>query len=357
MRLRDRDDLLTQEGLIFRVLGYDHSPGAWFCEPLYAPCSIFSSRDRRAPRLARDGGIYFKFYGDEGWRFIMEHFPQYRLPHEPLGVELVGVREEQILAVRKPEEALRRLLASEGGDELILALGEFLDEFLAITSIRLSELGVFGSLLHGFYHPKLSDLDFTIYGRRALREAREALLELYKSGDRFKNEFGPNWSPSSKNWPWKHISPSEFAWHQERKLIYGFFLNRKAGRWIKFELEPVRSWPEVENAYDPRERIVKIGWSVLKADVVSAEWSPFTPAIYEIGNVEFLEAPEGAGEPERILCFVDEFRLQAWEGEQILAAGWLEHVEGPHGEREQLVVTYGPRYHEQVIKVLRPVIR
>ena len=354
MRLRDRDDLLTREGLIFRVLGYDHPEGAWFCEPLYAPCSIFKSGDKRAPRLARDGGIYFKFYGDEGWRFVMERFPRYRLLHEPLGAYLVGVREEHVRAVRKPGEALEELLSSELDDELIRALREFLDEFMAATSLRVGDLGVFGSLLHGFHHPRLSDLDLTIYGRGALREAREALEELYRSGERFKNEFGTDWVPRSSSWPWKNISPSEFAWHQARKLIYGFFFSEEAGRWVKFELEPIRSWPEVENSYDPRAKVLKLGWAVLRARVSSADWAPFMPAIYGIEDVELLEAPRGGREPERVLCFVDEFRLQAFEDELILAAGWLEHVEEPEGEFYQLVLTYGPRYHEQFIKVLAP---
>ena len=353
MRLRDRDDIITPEGLIMRVLGYDHPPGAWFCEPLYAPCSIFRSGDRRAPRLARDGGIYFKFYGDEGWRFVMEHFPAYRLLHEPLGTELVGVREGQIRAVRRPNEALRALLADGPEDELLMTLREFLDELKAATGLRTSDLGVFGSLMHGFYHPKLSDLDLVIYGRRALERAREALRDLYRSGEMFKNEFGPDWSPGGREWPWRHISPREFAWHQARKLIYGFFFSEEAGRWIKFELEPVRSWPEVSNEYDGRERIEKLGWAVIRARVSDASWAAFTPAIYGLEDVEFLEAPVTRPPTlDRIVCYVDEFRLQAFEGELILAAGWLEVVRGPRGERYQLVLTYGPRYHEQFIKVL-----
>ena len=59
-------------------------------------------------------------------------------------------------------------------------------------------------------------------------------------------------------------------------------------------------------------------------------------------------------QPDRIVCYVDEFRLQAFEGEELVAAGWLEHVEGPRRERWQLVLTYGPRYHEQFIKLAGP---
>jgi len=354
-RFRDRDDLITREGLIFRVLGYDHPEGAWFCEPLYAPCSIFGSRDPRAPRLARDGGIYFKFYGDEGWHFVMEHFPAYRLRHEPLGADLVGVREEQVALARRTDDGLKALLASDCEDELIAALVELLDELTSEAGLRKSDFGVFGSLLHGFYHPKLSDLDLVIYGRWTLKKARETLKALYASGERFKNEFGPGWAYRGHKWPWIGLTPSEYAWHQARKLIYGFFLSQGAGRWVKFELEPVRSWPEITNRYDPRERVKKLGWAVVKARVADASEAPFMPAIYDLEDAEFLKAPrERAPAPEVLLCYVEEFRLQAFEGEEVLAAGWLERVEGPRGERYQLVLTYGPRYHEQFLKALGP---
>jgi len=354
LRLRDRDDVITPEGLIFRVLGYDHPESAWFCEPLYAPCSIFKSADSRAPRLARDGGLYLKFYGDEGWRFVMERFPAYRLLHEPLGAYLVGVRAGQVWRVRRTDEGLRAFLASGAEDPLARALVELLDELRSAGNLRTGDLGIFGSLLHGFYHPMLSDLDLVIYGRGALHEAQEALKALYASGERFRNEFGPNWSHKGREWPWKGISPSEFVWHQARKLIYGFFLSREAGRWVKFELEPVRAWPEVVNRYDPGERVHKLGWAVVRARVADASDAPFMPAIYGLEEATFLQAPPGEVKPpKRLLCYVDEFRLQAREGEEVLAAGWLERVERAHGELWQLVLTYGPRYHEQFLKVLR----
>ena len=353
-RLRDRDDIITTGGLIMRVLGYDHPPGAWFCEPLYAPCSIFRSADPRAPRRALDGGLYFKFYGDEGWKFVMTRFPAYRLFHEPLGTYLVGVREGHIRAVRKTDEGLRAFLNSKLDDELSRTLRELLDELMAISSLRLADFGLFGSMLHGFYHPKLSDIDLVIYGLKALREAREALKVLYASGERFKNEFGPDWAPSRAEWPWLNMRSEEFRWHQARKLIYGFFSSQEASRWVKFELEPVRSWPEIRNRYDPRERIRKLGWAVLRAVVSDASGSPFMPAIYGLEDVRFVEKPKGAEEPERVICYVDEFRLQAEEGEEVLMAGWLEEVEGPRSTRYQVVLTYGPRYYEQVLKVIRP---
>ena len=354
LELRDRDALITPEGLIMRVLGYDHPENAWFCEPLYASCSIFSSSDPRAPRIARDGGIWLKFYGDEGWRFVMEHFPAYRLKHEPLGTYLVGIEEKRIKLVRRTDEGLRSLLNEGDGDVLVRATLELIDELKSAAGLKTRDFGLFGSLLHRFHHPLLSDIDLTIYGTRALKRAREALHELYRAGERFKNEFGPGWSYGRAGWPWKGLTPQEFSWHQARKLIYGFFFSREAGRWVKFELEPIRAWSEIKNCYDPGERIRKLGWAIIEAAVSDASGAPFMPSIYRLEDTRFLMAPsQSAREPELLLCYVDEFRLQAEEGETIRAAGWLELVEGPRGERYQLVLTYGPRYHEQFVKAVR----
>ena len=69
--LRDRDAVITAEGIIFRVYGYTHPPEAYICDVEYAPSSIYVSTD---PRALRDGGeeIYYKFYADGGLRFVRE---------------------------------------------------------------------------------------------------------------------------------------------------------------------------------------------------------------------------------------------------------------------------------------------
>ncbi|MEM3627503.1 MAG: hypothetical protein QXZ25_05705, partial [Candidatus Bathyarchaeia archaeon] len=88
LRLRDRDAIVTHEGLIFRVFGYTHPPDAFICDLEYAPAGLFRSKN---PKALRCGG-FCKFYEDEAWRFIQEKFPQYLIPHEPLGRQVMGVR-------------------------------------------------------------------------------------------------------------------------------------------------------------------------------------------------------------------------------------------------------------------------
>ena len=65
LKLRDRDAVLTREGLIFRVYGYWHLPNAYICDVEYAPASIFTSEDPRAIRQ-KENQIYYKFFQDQG---------------------------------------------------------------------------------------------------------------------------------------------------------------------------------------------------------------------------------------------------------------------------------------------------
>ena len=92
LRLRDRDAIVTLEGLIFRVYGYSHPPKAFICDPEYAPSNSYKAKDPRACR-AKGRKVYYKFYGDEGLQFVKRNYPKYTVWHEPLGQKLVGVHQ------------------------------------------------------------------------------------------------------------------------------------------------------------------------------------------------------------------------------------------------------------------------
>ena len=82
--LRDRDGIVTKEGLIFRVFGYSHPPDAYVCDAEYASANIFTSNDPRAPRTGGNG-VFYKFYNDEGWKLVSKNYAQYTIFHEMLG--------------------------------------------------------------------------------------------------------------------------------------------------------------------------------------------------------------------------------------------------------------------------------
>ena len=76
---------------------------------LQAPTSVmqnmlhqksFESKDPRAPRTGKKD-LYYKFYNDEGMKLVTKKYPQYLVFHEMLGLNLVGVKDDDIIGSQK----------------------------------------------------------------------------------------------------------------------------------------------------------------------------------------------------------------------------------------------------------------
>ena len=351
VRLRDRDAVETAEGLIFRIFGYSHPPGAYICDAEYASSKIFESKDPRAPRTGK-GQLYFKFYNDEGMKLVFKKYPQYQVFHEMLGLNLVGVKEDAIVEVRKPEVRLQQLLETEPTDELLAAMERVLMISLSNSGLKTENFGVFGSMLHGFHHPNYSDIDLIVCGKKENSIMRKTLQAMYddpQSG--FHNEFESDKAMNGKDWRFKNFAIPDFVWHQRRKQIYGLYDDKASGRTIKAEFEPVKAWSEIKSEYDPRTCITRRGWVKLKARVTADDEAPFIPSIYGIEPLEVISGPKEAYEVQRIFSFMEEFRQQAQKDEEVIVEGNLEEVMSPTQQFHQVTLTYCPRYYQQVLKV------
>ena len=69
LKLRDRDAIITRDGIIFRVYGYIHPSNAYVCDPEYAPSNVFKSLNPRA-RRGKNETVYYKFFADEGLKLV-----------------------------------------------------------------------------------------------------------------------------------------------------------------------------------------------------------------------------------------------------------------------------------------------
>jgi len=352
LRLRDRDAIITKEGLIFRVFGYSHPPKAYICDAEYAPAEIFKSNNPKAFR-SKGQQVFCKFYEDEGWRFIQNNFPQYSVFHEMLHRKVTGVDNHNIAKVRKPNEELEKLVEKEPKDELLAALQNVLEFTTHCSGLSTKDFGVFGSMLHGFHHPRFSDIDLIVYGGKNVVRLCETLQELYKDDSSpLTNEFETDGSVKRKRWKFQSYSPKEYVWHQRRKMIYALFNDQKSRRIIKTEFEPVKDWEEISNNYDSETRIVQKGWVKMFARITEDRDAPFIPSVYGIEPICLLEGTKDAYEAKRIVSFMEEFRMQACKDERVYVEGNLEEVITPEGSFNQITLTYCPRYYEQVLKVL-----
>lgn len=352
--LRDRDAIITREGLIFRVFGYMHPSEGYICDLEYAPAELFQSNNPKAFRT--DGKrVFYKFYEDEGWKFLEKNFPQHMILHAPLGKKVVGVQCSNVAEVKKPEEVLLRIVENEHEDELLKALKTVLEITVSRLGLSIKDFGVFGSLLHGFYHPKFSDIDIIVYGRNNLTQIRRLLQELHKeSGSSLLNEFEGDGPIRGKHWRFKNLNPKEFVWHQRRKLIYRVFHDAASKRTIKVEFEPVKDWSEIQNEYCKIQMITWKGWVKALLRIKDDSDGPFMPSVYPVETLKIVAGPK-IDNVERVVSYVEEFRMQACRDEIVYAEGNLEKIETTSRSFHQITLTYGPRYYEQVLKIAEPV--
>ena len=318
----------------------------------YAPAAVYESMDLRALR-AKGKRVYYKFYADEGLRFVRQNYPQYTVLYEPLQQHLVGVRQGLIRRTRKPEEGFKRLMEKPPKDALLKALHKVFSLITTRSMLQRKDFGVFGSLLHRFYHPDFSDLDLIVYSREKLGKLRETLKEFYKEeSSSLRNEFETEEAVEGKHWKFVNYSLKEYLWHQRRKMIYAVFEDEKSERAVKTEFEPVKKWEEIRNEYSSKTRVVKRGWIKAVARITDDHDDPFIPSIYQIELIKVLEGPK-VENLQRVVSYVEEFRMQANRDEEVYLEGNLEQVTSSKKIFHQIMLTYGPRYYEQVLKVLK----
>jgi predicted nucleotidyltransferase len=349
VKLRDRDSIVTEDGMIFRVYGYNHPPNGYVCDPEYASSNIFKSSNPKACR-GKNSPLYYKFFADEGLKLILKKYPQYTIFYEPLQKQLVGINTEDIKETRRPETGFQQLIVKEPKDTLHKALHDLYALISSKSGLAERNFGVFGSLLHGFYHPKISDIDLIIYGRERLKKLCIALTDLYREGDSMRNEFDSEKAVEGKNWMFVNYTLKEYLWHQRRKLIYGYFKTER--RIVKAEFESVKNWNAIYNEYSKDMCITNVGWTKAVAKVTDDKDAPFIPSVYLIDVLEVLEGPK-VGDIKRIFSYIEEFRMQAKRDEQVLVEGNLEKVVTGDKTFHQITLTYGPRYYEQTLKVIK----
>ncbi len=358
VRYRDRDAPVTEEGIIFRTYGYMHPANACFCDVEYAPETIYKTIDPRAIRFlyrgisegTGSGPHYFKFYFDGGLQYVKKNYPQYQIFHKALKTHLVGISQQ--VQVRRPDEGLQRILEDPPNDPLIKTLQKVLELITDHSQLKAKQFGIFGSILHNFYHINYSDLDFIIYGRKGLKELRETLEDFYdQSSFPIQNEFkGWNYQQSTKHWHFKNYSIQEYPFYDYRKLIYALIKTKSINRPVKIEFEPVKTWGEMENEYRDLVQIERVGWIKAIAEVTDDKDAFFMEASYGIEILEVLEGPKFYDIP-RILSYVEEFRGQVQKDEKILVEGNVEKVTLQNREFYQIILSYGPRYYDQTLKI------
>lgn len=188
---RDKDYLLTAEGLIFNVLGDQHDPGRVTAGLKYVQGTKFLDTYAAAVAL------------------LQESYPQYV-------TDRIVVPEDRVEQHLKPLERTRELQASNDSQPPLLSQALDLIEILAEhCEVPSSEIGLTDSLLWGEGNEN-SDIDLVIYGQEVVSHFLETTDAMFQFDDIERID------PAHIQRP-PHIDDRTFQWIADRKANQGTY--------------------------------------------------------------------------------------------------------------------------------------
>jgi len=302
---RDGDVILSREGFIFYVFGYEHPPGRALAFLKYIP-EAFSELfplDFLDVRW-RLGDIVLlrpkNLYTPRNYRSIIgvfrEHFPHYVYDCPINGKTVICVPFSHISRVFPPDACLQSLLRSGSLDRLqSLAVG--LVRLLSEASgVALDDFGVHGSIALGM-HRRGSDIDLVVYGAENFRRVEKAVSRLVDEG---------------------------VLAYAPKLPIDAVRRHRGLYRGVPFVYNAVRKPEEIRTRYgDSTYRALHP--MRVRCRVAGDGEAMFRPAVYQVDSVETLNGA-ASEEPREVVSMIGLFRNVARIGDWIEASGMLERV-------------------------------
>jgi uncharacterized protein len=325
--------LETKEGLYFAVKGLVHPPGRVFSVLRYAP----------HPRGDRTkGGIPYQrlYHFPEQLQLLEERYPQYLAYDQASELVQQSVPVSSIQRIYDPRGWLPAISAAPDRDALQEDAFAFCELLAQAAGVSRDHLGVSGSLLIGLHTPQ-SDLDITVHGERSCRAVHKALQALLDSGtvkglSRFNRQgFQQLYAERVQD---TRMDFDAFITLEKRKSFQGLFRGRIF--FVRFIKEPY----EIGESYGER-RYKPLHQAGIAATVVGDADAIFTPCLYPLDNVQFLQ-----GDPVDSLCEIVSYRgrfcEQARLGERIYAFGTVERVQTREGRTwHRLILGNRPEDH------------
>ncbi|UCD44494.1 MAG: hypothetical protein JSV27_10270 [Candidatus Bathyarchaeota archaeon] len=302
--LRDGDAVVTFDGFIFYVFGYEHETDRYHGFLKYVPEEAAESFDvdwldirwrKGDTTLVRPREIY----SPEAYPKLIESFrrsfPDYLHRSEQLGRWMITVPRDLIAEVYMPDQQLKKMVERGASDCLEQRALELLELLSEASSLPMRLFGVHGSISLGTSHPG-SDIDLSVYGSTQYRSVKRALAELEGSG-------------------LLHLSRGD---RFERKR-----LNRGVFRGERFVVNATRLYSEINSG---QRRCTPLGEAEVECFCSSASESMFRPAVYSVKECRVIAGEPRAGEASQVVSMIGTFRDVVAEGETLTAKGVLEEM-------------------------------
>ena len=272
----------------------------------------------------KNGINYKKVYKlNERYAFLRKHYPKYLFPSKELDLEVQGVHKEEIKKVYSPrnffEDLLERncLFNSENRSKDLCQL------LINKGNLSKSSIGITGSTMIGL-NTEDSDIDLIIYGTETSLKFQENMAQIFEKSnncrkynlDEYRSHYG--WRVGGSNIPFEDFLRSE-----QRKLHQGKFFNHDF--FIRYITSP-KDWNG--SFYDYQYK--NCGRIKLKAEIIDAKYSIFTPCLYKINPIKILAKRITSKKIKlkdinSINSFRGRFCEHAREKETVLVEGKLEN--------------------------------
>jgi predicted nucleotidyltransferase len=307
---RDGETLLTKEGFIFYVFGYEHPEKCIFAFLKYIPSRLahhFPIRFLKQKWNLEDIELSRpeKLYTVENYQKFLEtfrkNFPHYLYYCPFRGKEVLSVPLDQIRKVYLPGECLQRIFKKTNKDVIEKETMELVSLLSKESKLQIQDFGIHGSVGLNM-HSKYSDIDLVVYGSENFKILESAVNRLADEG------------------VFTHVCTKKIDYARKHR---GRYKDRR------FVYNAVRKYEEIDSPHG-KLRYKPVKNVRFNCEVVDDSENMFRPAIYLIRNYQPEDLSSELSEeqvPARVLSMIGYYRNVARTGDAINVSGTLERVE------------------------------
>ena len=333
---RDGETLLTKEGFIFYVFGYEHPDNRVFAFLKYIPSNLahhFPIRFLKQKwklgdlELSRPEKLYTAQNYQKFLETFRSSFPHYLYCCPFRGKEVLSVPLDHIERVYLPGECLQEIFKKEKKDGLQEETVELVSLLSAESQVPIQDFGIHGSVGLNM-HSEYSDIDLVVYGSQNFRRLESAVDRLAEE-ERVKYVFTKKIDSSRKH----------RGRYNDRRFVYN----------------AVRKYEEID-AQHGKLKYTPVKNVSFSCKVVDGSENMFRPAIYQIRDYQPDDSASELSEeqvPARVLSMIGYYRNVARHGDRIKVSGTLERVENVETAETSYQVVVGTATREK--EYLEPV--
>ena len=333
---RDGETLLTEEGFIFYVFGYEHPDKRVFAFLKYIPSSLAHHFPIRFLKQKWNlGNLELsrpqKLYTAQNYQKFLEtfrgSFPHYLYCCPFRGKEVLSVPLDHIERVYLPGECLQAIFKKEKKDALQKETVELVSLLSAESEVLIQDFGIHGSVGLNM-HSEYSDIDLVVYGSQNFKKLEAAVNRLADEGV-FLHVFTKKIDHARKH----------RGRYNDRRFVYN----------------AVRKYEEID-AQHGKLKYTPVKNVSFSCEVVDDSENMFRPAIYPIKNYQPEDSASELSEeqvPARVLSMIGYYRNVARKGDCVKVLGTLERVENVETGEVSYQVVVGTATREK--EYLEPV--